>query len=510
MNISRTGRAVLALSTMACAALGTLVVGVEPADAAASRSAIVAAAEGQLGGSACDPGYYHSCGMEWCAEFARWAWRHGGVTDYAGLNGWAQSFKEYGEDRGTYHSRGSGYTPQPGDAIVFDWDHSSGDSHPIDHVAIVTDVSSSSVTYVGGNQGDPSRVRRSSIPRSSGDLIGFVEPADVSGGRAPVGAAMAYDEGDGTFKTYRWTSDGDRFNRASDYESGAFSLGNVDDRIASGDVNGDGKDDIVMAYQKNDGTFAYYVWRNGNSAAQIWYTSGAFDLDNVAGRLVVDDFNGDGRAEPAMAYDQGDGTMRIFRWLSDGNSFNRTSDYDSGAFSLGAVGNRMAAGDINGDGRADIVMAYQRGDGTFAYYVWRNGNSAAQVWYESGSFNLGNVAGRLVVDDFTGDGKAEPAMAYDQGDGTMRTYRWKSDGTQFNRTADYDSGAFSLGNVGDRMASGDVNGDGRGDIVMAYQRADGTFAYYVWFNGSSAAEVWYTSGAFSLGRVGGRLVLGNW
>ena len=329
---------------------------------------------------------------------------------------------------------------------------------------------------------------------------------------APVGDGpeMAYDNGGASMRMYRWNSSGKAFDRSTDYTSGAFSLSNVGNRMASGDVDGDGHDDVVMAYQQSNGTFVFYVWRYGNSAAQIWYTSGPFNLANVGGRIVLGDFNGDGKAEPALAYDQGDGTMRIYRWLSTGTSFARTDDYDSGAFHLSNVGDRMVAGDVNGDGKDDIVMAYQLTDGTFGYYVWKNGNSAAEVWWTSGIFNLDNVAGRMVMGDFNGDGKAEPALVYDNGNHTMKIYRWFSSGTAFTRTTDYNSGTFLLSNVGDRVAVGDIDNDGDDDIAMAYQQTNGGFSYYTWRNGGGSAQIWYTYANLNLANVGGRLVLGHW
>ncbi|MEV0153883.1 FG-GAP-like repeat-containing protein, partial [Micromonospora sp. NPDC050686] len=68
-----------------------------------------------------------------------------------------------------------------------------------------------------------------------------------------------------------------------------------------------------------------------------------------------------------------------------------------------------------------------------------------------------------------------PALARDDGDGTMSIYRWNSTGSAFDHTTDYKGeGSFNLANVGDRVAAGDVDGDGTDDIVMAYQIADGT------------------------------------
>lgn len=329
------------------------------------------------------------------------------------------------------------------------------------------------------------------------------------GGGSSVKAepALAYDQQDGHMKIYRWLSDGDSFTRTTDYQSGSFSLSNVGDRVAAGDVDGDGDDDIVMAYQNSDNTFGFHVFTNGKAWDGIWYTSGPFSLGPVAGRLVVADFTGDGRAEPALVRDDGDGTMTIWRWQSTGSSFTRLPDYHSGPFSLANVGNRVATGDVNGDGRADIVIAYQIADGTFGFYVFEGGNDSQGRWYTSGAFNLSSVAGRLVVDDFNGDGKAEPALARDNGS-TMTIYRWLSTGSSFTHTTDYTSGTFDLANVGDRVASGDVTGDGKADIVMAYQYGDGTWGYYVFPNGSSSAGIWYTGGQFNMNNVVGRLVVG--
>ncbi|GAA4527239.1 MULTISPECIES: M23 family metallopeptidase [Nonomuraea] len=322
--------------------------------------------------------------------------------------------------------------------------------------------------------------------------------------------AMMRDDGDGSMTIYRWTSSGSAFGRASDYTSGGWTMSNTGDRVASGDVDGDGKDDVVAAYQNSDGTFSYHVWKNGVSYAGKWYTSGPYALGPVGGRLVVADFNGDGKAEPAMMRDDGDGSMTIYRWTSSGSAFGRASDYTSGGWTMSNVGDRVASGDVDGDGKDDIVATYQNSDGTFSYHVWKNGVSYAGKWYTSGPYALGPVDGRLVVADLTGDGKAEPAMMRDDGDGSMTIYRWTSSGSAFGRASDYTSGGWTMSNVGNRVASGDVDGDGKDDVVATYQNSDGTFSYHVWKNGVSYAGKWYTSGPYSLGPVDGRLVLGNW
>ncbi|NJC13375.1 hypothetical protein F4558_003201 [Micromonospora profundi] len=327
-------------------------------------------------------------------------------------------------------------------------------------------------------------------------------------GAGSAAPALMRDDGDGTMTLWRWSSSGSSFSLEGDlFESGGWTMSRVGDRVAAGDVDGDGRDDVVATYQESDGSFSFRVWKGGVSHER-WYSSGPFNLDPVGGRLVVGDFNGDGKAEPALMRDDGDGTMTIWRWLSSGSSFERASDYESGGWTMSRVGDRVAAGDVNGDGKDDIVATYQESDGSFSYRVWKGGLSHER-WYSSGPFNLDPVGGRLVVGDFNGDGKAEPAMMRDDGDRTMTIWRWVSSGSSFERASDYESGGWTMSQVEDRVAAGDVNGDGKDDIVAAYQNAAGDFTYHVWKNAWTHGE-WYTSGQYSLGPVDSRMILGRW
>jgi hypothetical protein len=72
------------------------------------------------------------------------AWRQAGVSftygyDSGDINGAAASFYQWGAAHGTWHAAGSGYTPQPGDAVVYGL-NSAGTS--ADHVAIVSSYTS--------------------------------------------------------------------------------------------------------------------------------------------------------------------------------------------------------------------------------------------------------------------------------------------------------------------------------------------------------------------------------
>jgi hypothetical protein len=132
------------------------------------NSKIVSIAESQIGyrddpvGSYCNPysaywGSGNSCSQgnylseEWCADFVAWVWHRAGVPftygyDSGEINGGAVSFYQWGVANGTWHAVNSGYTPQPGDAVLYGLNTPTDTS--ADHVAVVT----------GGTARDPNVV----------------------------------------------------------------------------------------------------------------------------------------------------------------------------------------------------------------------------------------------------------------------------------------------------------------------------------------------------------------
>lgn len=331
-----------------------------------------------------------------------------------------------------------------------------------------------------------------------------------------AGPAMMYDLGSSSAKIFQWNSSNSSFPRGTDWSSTGYATALVGDRMAAGDFDGDGFDDIAVAYDYGS-DFRYHVFLHGNqyTGPAGWYDSGPFDLARVAGRMVAGNWNGDQFDDLAMVFDLGGGNTRVYLWVSDGSSFHHWTDWDAPAgLSTANMADRVAAADVDGNGMDDIVFAYDIGT-SFQFLVLNNGTSwdpSRNVWYTSGSFAVENVGARFVLGDWDGDGDAEPAMFYDYGGGHSRLFRWNSTGSSFNLQSGYESASgYSLSLVGDRMAADDVNGDDRDDIVTAYDYGP-DFRYHVFLDGASyrGDAGWYDSGTFELNNVSDRMVLGRW
>jgi hypothetical protein len=244
------------------------------------------------------------------------------------------------------------------------------------------------------------------------------------------------------------------------------------------DVNNDGRADIVgfgifgvlVSLAQANGTFGAATLGSTNFNPANGWTS----QDNFARTLA--DVNGDGFADVV-----GFGTFGTLVALGTG-----TGSFGAANFALANFGVNQGwtsntqfhreVGDVNGDGRADIVgfgtfgtlVALGQANGSFSEPVFALNNFGTnQGWTSQDVFarDLADVNGDG-RDDVVGFGVAGTFVAYGQADGRFSAAAFDLD--NFGRNQGWTSD-----NIFHRELA-DVNGDGRADIVGFGQ--NGVFA----------------------------------
>ena len=198
----------------------------------------------------------------------------------------------------------------------------------------------------------------SSAPQAGDPSTGTAGSGSLSAG-SPGGVVVASGPRDGTVRVYAGTADGS----LTPVGSPLRPFGNFDGavRSVSADVNGDGVPDIILGTGPFGGSSIRIL--DGRTFADLVPGFSAFEASFTGGVfLAAGDFNGDGRAEIVVTPDEGGGGRVRVLDLASGSP-QVIADFfgiDDANFRGGA---RAAVGDINGDGVADLVVSAGFGGG---------------------------------------------------------------------------------------------------------------------------------------------------
>jgi hypothetical protein len=332
--------------------------------------------------------------------------------------------------------------------------------------------------------------------------IAFSEVASFAMGNTgyPIGVTAGDLDGDGkpdivisnyytqtlTFYLNASTSGHIVMDSALSVPSGSYILG-----ASIADINGDGRPEVIVACQ---GSNILSVYTNSSSLGHIAFSNETTILAPSGGspfKAIVADIDGDGKPD-IVATNSYLNTVSVYLNTTPTGgaiSFAANADFSTGNFPEGA-----AIGDIDGDGKPDLVVA-NSSDNTLSVFL--NTSTVGNIGFAPQvTVNSGASAYDLVIADFDGDGKPDIGVD-DQFNNTVSVHRNVSTpGTvSINPNVDYSVGSFPYS-----ITTADFDGDGKPDLATAND-GDNTFSVLRNRSSSEPAITSFTPAAGTTGTL---------
>src|SRR5262245_43707052 len=148
---------------------------------------------------------------------------------------------------------------------------------------------------------------------------------------------------------YGRLSDGSAFG---DYTIWSADAGQAGVIYLTGDVDGDGKDDLVYGYIVSSDQVEWLVRLSSGSAFDASTTIWRSDAGDVGDIFRLAEVDADGADDLVYGRPLGTDVVRWYVRLSTGSSF---ADYSTWVDDAGSIGDIVMLGDLGGDGDADLL-----------------------------------------------------------------------------------------------------------------------------------------------------------
>jgi hypothetical protein len=230
-----------------------------------------------------------------------------------------------------------------------------------------------------------------------------------------------------------------------------FYEGRGPECVVAADVNGDGAPDLIWA-NSLDNTF-FVLTNNYNNSGRFFIMT-QLSVGNGPAFVAAADVNGDGKLDLITA-NEGDDTLTVVTNNGSGVfGFNSTIHVGSDPLQLIAV-------DLNGDGKMDLVSALTGGYPTYSGGLVLFTNNGSGVLISNAMLNTGAPTVCAAAADLNGDGHVD-LIAANGNANTLIVFTNNGSGV-FSSNATVFVATEWPGYVG----AADVTGDGKADLFTA-------------------------------------------
>jgi uncharacterized protein YjdB len=273
----------------------------------------------------------------------------------------------------------------------------------------------------------------------------FVALGDLNGDARPDIVALD-NAGNAVSVLYRNAAN-TGFDAAVSYALG----GSGPTAAAIGDLTGDRRPDLAVAAYFFIGWTKVVVLEH-DAAPTGFGAAKSYEAGRRPVAVAIGDLNGDGRNDVVV-----DGGVVLYRDAAN-------TGFDAPVATGGGVGTYAALADLNGDGQIDITYAGSSGAAGVAY------RNAANTGFDIASYSLGSQVGAatsMAVGDLNGDGRLDLAVGTGGAGvdvGGVGILHRNAANTGYDAAVTIPIGTNA--NAGHAVAAGDFNGDGRLDLVV--------------------------------------------
>ena len=263
------------------------------------------------------------------------------------------------------------------------------------------------------------------------------------------------------FRTTFGPAGGQPLNSSSFGPNVNVGSNSIPSSVAISDLNGDGKPDLIVTNQGNNRVSLYRnISSNGTITAGSFATKVDFVTSTGPLKVIIADINGDGKPDLIIA--NSNNTVSVFKNTSSPATINTSSFTPRVNFNTFAGANSVASGDLDGDGKTDLVIGGGTGFSVL-HNISSGGNLDSTSFERNVLFASASATNSVAIGDLDNDGK--PDLAFTTAANTISIYKNTSVRGAITTSSFASAVNFAVGPGPRDVKMADLDGDGKPELA---------------------------------------------